>query len=934
MIMRYSRPFLVAGLILLLCGLVIGLSHAASDDAELIPASDMQTCLACHEDRPNAAHLKSSAHGKLVCQQCHRGVDRFPHPAQAIARKPACGTCHADQQSRIAGSMHRKLTDVKTGAKTTCAVCHGSDPHAVAPVNRAERTALCQRCHAQEASSVAGSVHNGGTGPSGKRPDCLSCHGNDPHGVSTVHGGAEKTIATCQQCHAKEAAGLMKGAHASGMAKKVGVNCLTCHGDNPHAIRQPAASGSGVCRSCHIDLAAQLAGSAHGTPGAQRKNVDCATCHGASVHGVAAVGPKSAKEKSVMCQRCHPVLSDTLVHNIHSNLDDKARARPQCVDCHGSNMHAVTPASQMTPQAKESTCRQCHQNIHNMVEGSVHAPGKTQDPFIFCTGCHASNRSQAANSEAERLKRLTSGDITRTTVRVGDGANNIGLSVVRVQEHVVVTSEAACRDCHKKNAALPMHSRHDRPDIVAGDHPTCFTCHGGNPHEMARPKDLSPRGKVQLCLRCHADEARMKRYGMTTDAALSYLRSFHGKAVMRFGQTNAATCVDCHGLHAVLPPDAPESPVNARNVTATCRKCHPNAKMNFSLSGANHISLKIEQTPLLKWEEIFFKILTVSVILGLILLIILDLRRKVFSREYAPESGRPVGLLIAMSFFSMMGGIGMVALNIRGAFWPVVTSLGLLTVAMLMYLFLRQGRPRHREKTYPRFNLIQRLQHVCLMGSFTVLVLTGMPLRFADISGMPRVQSLFGGFAGARMTHRVAAVIMILTWIWHTLYLIYRWKKAGFTWKSWTMFPQWKDVVDFLQTVSYGVGLRREPPKFDRFQFREKFDYFAVYWGMPIMVLSGLVLWFPTVLSPYLTNLSFCFAYIAHSDESVLAMLAIAIWHLYNVHFNPDAFPMNPAWLTGRLPEGEMAREHPLEKAKLDAQPATDAAPEKVLESV
>jgi len=328
--------------------------------------------------------------------------------------------------------------------------------------------------------------------------------------------------------------------------------------------------------------------------------------------------------------------------------------------------------------------------------------------------------------------------------------------------------------------------------------------------------------------------------------------------------------------------------------------------------------LKIDETPVLRGEEIFFKVLTVSVIMGLMLLIILDLRRKVFSPDYHPESGRPVGFLIALSFFAVMIGIAMVALEIQGARWPVVISLGLMAVAMLMYLFIRQPKEHKPEKFYPRFNMTQRIQHILMVVSFIVLVITGMPIRFAEITWMPDMQVLFGGFAGARIAHRIAALVMIVDWVWHTGYLLYLWKKAGFTLKSWTMFPNKKDFIDFYHTVTYGIGMRKTPPCFDRFQFREKFDYFAVYWGMPIMVFSGLVLWFPTLISDHLTNLSFGVAYIAHSDESVLAMLAIIVWHFYNTHFNPETFPMNRTWLTGTMTESEMQRDHPMEKAKQD----------------
>ena len=912
--MRMKRLLFFAGIGMLLflgCHVILP-ARAAGDDADLIAASDVETCLGCHEEGVSKDHLKASAHGKLVCQTCHQGVDRFPHPEQAVAKKPECKTCHAGIDHRIAGSVHRKLSDVKSGVKTNCAVCHGAGGHATKPIAKgADRNAMCKGCHAQEALSIASSVHKGAN----KRSDCLSCHNNDPHNVTSIHGGPERTIATCEQCHQKEADGLKHGAHGTGMTKTIGFNCLTCHGDNPHTITTPKKSGSTVCRECHIDINAKLRAGAHGGAKAQAKNLDCATCHGASVHGVVPAKTRTAKEQSAQCQQCHPKLANTLVHNIHSHLEKSARAHPQCTDCHGMDMHTTAPASQMSPKSKEATCLECHQNISDMVANSVHLP-KGMGQFQYCTGCHTQDRGRSADSQAERLKKLATNTVR--TVRVATDKGSEGLSLVRVQDRVVVTSENACRDCHKDHAAGAMQSRHDGVDKVAGDHPTCFTCHGGSAHQMIKPKKPTAQQEVELCVSCHNDEALMKRYGMTTEPVASYLKSFHGKAVMRFGQKTGATCVDCHGLHAVLPHTNEQSPVHEKNVTQTCRQCHPGAKMNFSLSGANHMTLKIEETPVLRAEELFFKVLTVSVILGLILLIILDLRRKVFSHDYMPESGRPVGFLIALSFFSVMVGIGMVALGISGARWPVAASIGLMAIALLMYLFIRHPKEQKREKVYPRFNLNQRVQHIVMVVSFTVLVITGMPIRFAEIAGMPEVQMLFGGFEGARLAHRIAAAALILDWIWHTIYLIYLWWKAKFSFKSWTMFPNKKDFTDFFHTVAYGVGLRKDPPQFHRFQFREKFDYFAVYWGMPIMVFSGLVLWFPTQASNYLSNLSFGVAYIAHSDESVLAMLAIVLWHFYNTHFNPDTFPMNRTWLTGTMTESEMQRDHPLEKEALD----------------
>jgi cytochrome b subunit of formate dehydrogenase len=194
------------------------------------------------------------------------------------------------------------------------------------------------------------------------------------------------------------------------------------------------------------------------------------------------------------------------------------------------------------------------------------------------------------------------------------------------------------------------------------------------------------------------------------------------------------------------------------------------------------------------------------------------------------------------------------------------------------------------------------------------------------VEWLGHIYVLFGGLAGARIAHRVAAVVMIINWIWHTLYLLYRWRKHGFSFKSWSMWPNRKDWADFIAVSKYYLGLSKEEPRYDRFQFREKFDYFAVYWGMPIMVFSGLVLWFPIYFGNRLPEIGLSFDYIAHSNEAILAFLAIVLWHFYNTHFNPDNFPMSPTWYTGTKTQEERAREHPLELARLEGQNPGQAA--------
>jgi formate dehydrogenase subunit gamma len=224
-------------------------------------------------------------------------------------------------------------------------------------------------------------------------------------------------------------------------------------------------------------------------------------------------------------------------------------------------------------------------------------------------------------------------------------------------------------------------------------------------------------------------------------------------------------------------------------------------------------------------------------------------------------------------------------------------------------------------RSFERLTLFQRTQHLTMVISFTLLALTGLPLRFPETAGFARLYAIFGGLAGARQVHRAAAVLMIADGAVHLAYLAALLTRSRFNVRdAWPMLPSWKDARDWWETSLYYFGARHELPKYDRFNFREKFDYFAVFWGLPVMMLSGLVLWFPVFFGNMLPDLAIPIAYIAHSDEAVLAISAIVVWHFYNVHYSPDKFPMSWVWLTGRISEHDIQHEHPLEYERLTAQ--------------
>jgi formate dehydrogenase gamma subunit len=225
-----------------------------------------------------------------------------------------------------------------------------------------------------------------------------------------------------------------------------------------------------------------------------------------------------------------------------------------------------------------------------------------------------------------------------------------------------------------------------------------------------------------------------------------------------------------------------------------------------------------------------------------------------------------------------------------------------------------------------RFSLLQRVQHWALAGSFTLLALTGIPLRFPDVPWLAFVYRAIGGLQVARAVHRAAALVMMLAGVLHLVYLAALLVRARFhVRRAWPMLPAWKDVRDAWGTALYYVGLRSTLPDYDRFNFRQKFDYFAVFWGLPVMMLSGLVLWFPVFFGNLLPDRAIGLAYIAHSDEAILAVLAIVVWHLYNVHLAPGRYHRLALWMDGKIRREEMIICHPREYERIVGVPVSPA---------
>jgi len=222
-------------------------------------------------------------------------------------------------------------------------------------------------------------------------------------------------------------------------------------------------------------------------------------------------------------------------------------------------------------------------------------------------------------------------------------------------------------------------------------------------------------------------------------------------------------------------------------------------------------------------------------------------------------------------------------------------------------------KKKEEKEYFIRFSLNIRLQHLTLAVGCLLLIITGLPIKFHESFWAEIYFKLTGGIQVSRFLHRIGATLLVIVAIWHTIYLFTKEGRREFK----ELLPTKKDFFDFFQNIKYFLKLTDERPKFGRYSYIEKFDYWAVYWGMVIMIGSGTLMWFHNFFLGIIPKFILDIAREAHSDEALLATLAIIIWHWYNAHFNPEVFPFNPTIFTGKISKERMMKEHPLEYEKI-----------------
>jgi cytochrome b subunit of formate dehydrogenase len=221
---------------------------------------------------------------------------------------------------------------------------------------------------------------------------------------------------------------------------------------------------------------------------------------------------------------------------------------------------------------------------------------------------------------------------------------------------------------------------------------------------------------------------------------------------------------------------------------------------------------------------------------------------------------------------------------------------------------------RDKKSEIQRFDLIQRIQHIILFVCLIILSLTGLALRFHSTWFGRLLMKVEGGEEVRGVIHRITALIFMGFCIYHFFYAVIN--RLGHQ-ELMSLKPTGKDFKDLLNSIGFNLGLTKKRPQYDRFSYKEKFQYGGVAFGSIVMIITGLILWAGTNFMSLLPKWVLDLTLIIHGYEGVLLFVILFVWHIYNIHLSPDVFPMGKVWWTGKITVEEMKENHPLEYERI-----------------
>ncbi len=645
--------------------------------------------------------------------------------------------------------------------------------------------------------------------------------------------------------------------------------CLRCHGQEHIATLGPAERRSMV--GTWLDAGTPAATTP--PPAEPLKGDEPATRPALLVKTDALL---QSPHSGLRCVECH----EDAVKLPHAARLERAVCATAChapeSEAYRSGVHfeALTKKEPLAP-----TCVSCHGGHEILKATDRHAPQNKLNSLHLCGDCHKKHTPTAQTPDA--------------AARVSDYLDS---THARALTKAGVPAAATCSDCHSPHAvrrAADPASMVNRANIPQ----TCGKCHVGVVETYATSvhgkKHAEKNEKAAVCTDCHAAHqitlASSPKFmldvinecGRCHDSAdasgervgtyyQTYANSYHGQ-VTRLGTTRAARCSDCHGSHDIKALSDPTSRVAVANLVGTCGKCHPgsNAKFVQFDPHANHRD----------------------------------------ARNY------PVLHAVWLYFMVMMT--------------TVFTFFGLHTILWFVRSIAHRVRhgaePKHprAETAIRRFTGLDRVNHALVALTFFGLTATGIPLVFAQQDWARRLAGVVGGVEAAGLWHRAFAIMLIANLALHFGGMAVAFVRRTCSWKEWlfgpnSLIPRWKDAKDVAGMFKWFVGLGKLP-RFDRWTYWEKFDYWAEVGGSFIIGGSGLLLWFPELAAKLVPGWAFNIAMIVHGYEALLAIGFIFTIHFFNAHVRPGTFPVDEVIFTGSVPEDELKHQRPEEYGRLVA---------------
>lgn len=597
-----------------------------------------------------------------------------------------------------------------------------------------------------------------------------------------------------------------------------------------------------------------------------------------------------AQEDS-LCLDCHDDPDNDMVFDATA-LPRSVHADQACIDCHDD----LAGMTEDHGKVKRVDCSGCHEDEVAAYRDSEHgkAIGDGVKEAASCVDCHGkphamlSSGSTNAPTHYTHVVRMCGECHTRPEVMalyrthrketVFAFTNSVhGLSVTNKNgKHAAVCTDChgvhaikrgtdpksdmfwqnipqTCGKCHEEIGKSFARSVHGAA-VIEGkrDAPVCTDCHGE--HSITAVKAaasfVSPTHIPETCGQCHGVERIATRYRLPSNVVDSYMDSFHGLA-SQIGGVAAANCASCHGYHEILPSNNPESSINPAKLPETCGKCHKGIGTRMA-SG----DFRVHEPP-------------------------------------GAAPGKPAIVNIISNVY-----VFVICLVIGGMVF--FTSLDFAAKVRAHVNEIRSGPDVH-----PRMSPLLRVQHGLLIITFVLLAYTGFVHKFPDTFWSWPFRVMEDGSYWRGFIHRVAGWLFTALFGGHLLALIGT-SRGRMYLRHLSM--KLHDGADALRVLRRNLGLGGALPEHRQFNFAEKAEYWALLWGSIVMIITGVMLIFSSAVLHYLPQVWLEVAQVVHYYEAVLATLAIVVWHFYWVIFDPNEYPMNPAWLVGLRAEPDESK--------------------------